>query len=74
MTDGQRRHLRKRFARERDEEGCCDCPGCDSCKGFVRGCTCDHDLSWLQSRNGTNKEDAGEGPTPKPNNDQEFPF
>lgn len=49
-TPAQQAYLRKRFAQQRDEETCCDCPGCETCKGFVRNCKCDHDLSFLEER------------------------
>lgn len=41
QTPGQQHYLRKKYAKARDEETGCDCPGCDTCKGFVRNCTCD---------------------------------
>lgn len=49
-TDKQLQFLKKKFAKEREEERCCDCPGCATCTGFVKNCTCDHDLSWLRMR------------------------
>jgi hypothetical protein len=44
ITEAQKRFLRKKFAREHDEETGCDCPGdceIETCKGFTRNCTCD---------------------------------
>lgn len=44
MTKAQRRYLKKKYAKEKEEEKCCDCMGeCDTvtCTGFIRGCTCD---------------------------------
>lgn len=50
QTEGQKRWLRTHFAKEADMARCCDCPGCETCKGFVRNCKCDYDLSFLEER------------------------
>lgn len=50
--EAQRRFLRARAIKERDMEKCCDCPGCDTCKGFVRNCKCDVDMSFLPWKTG----------------------
>lgn len=56
--DAQSRFLRRRAAEKREMETCCDCTGCDTCTGFVRNCTCDHDLSFLAERRKAAEERA----------------
>jgi hypothetical protein len=68
-SEAQRRYLRKKFAKEREEEKGCDCPGCDKCAGFVRNCTCDHDLTWLRMRHGETMDDKGSGENSRENVD-----
>ncbi len=58
-SEAQKRYLRRRYAQERENETCCDCPGCDKCKGFVRNCTCDHDTEWLRIRHGKQEDREG---------------
>lgn len=55
-TEAQQKFLRRKRAKEREEEKGCDCPGCDKCAGHVRNCTCDHDLGWLESRHANRRE------------------
>lgn len=60
-TEAQRRFLRRKFAEDRELETSCDCAGCDKCRGFVRNCTCDHDLSFLRMRHDNRQQENGQG-------------
>jgi len=75
LTPGQRKYLRRKFADDKEMETCCDCPGgaaCpipadtdgkyNPCKGFVRNCTCDTDLSFLHERQQAVTPLQSEGP------------
>lgn len=59
QTEAQKRFLRKRYAKLKEEETGCDCPGCEKCKGFVRNCTCDHDTEWLKMKYGSQENRQG---------------
>jgi hypothetical protein len=55
QSDAAKRFLRRKFAADKDAEKCCDCPGCDTCKGFVRGCHCDDDWEAFRAARQTPK-------------------
>lgn len=43
MSPGQKHYLKRRAIAEKRNARCCDCRGCDTCTGFVTGCTCDEE-------------------------------
>ncbi len=55
-SEAQKRFLRRRWVEKKESETCCDCPGCETCKGFVRNCTCDHDMEWYKVKYGQERD------------------
>lgn len=42
-TPAQSAYLKRRAIMNKKNARCCDCAGCDKCKGFVTGCLCDEE-------------------------------